>query len=182
MKALAIGFLLFLGLQFCVFAQTVTVTFDSTSGINGGGPVSLLSFKIGAQQAGLLSQAGTGASAGKSQFTPLTLYKNVDQTTPQLFISCATGKLIKHALLTVSGDTGQIFFQIALENVFIASINDDSTNSDGGIPFETFTLSYSKIGWEYLPTEGGQPVAGGFDVIRNVSVPFSSLLTAPPLD
>jgi type VI secretion system secreted protein Hcp len=178
MKALATAFLLFLGLQCGLFAQTITVTFDST--INSGNPLALLSFKIGAQQAGLLSQAGSGASAGKSQFTPLTLYKNVDQTTPELFIACATGKQIKHALLTVSGDTGQIFFQVALENVYIASINDDSTNDDGGIPFETFTLSYSKIGWEYTPPEG-TPVQGGFDVIRNVSVPFSSLLATPPV-
>jgi type VI secretion system secreted protein Hcp len=179
MKALAIAFLLLLGVQCGLFAQTITITFDSTSGINGGNPISLVSFKIGAQQAGLLTQAGSGASAGKSQFTPLTLYKGVDQTTPELFIACATGKLIKHALLTVSGDTSQVFFQIALENVYIASINDDSTNDDGGIPFETFTLSYSKIGWEYLPTEGGTPVAGGFDVIKNVSVPFTGLLSSP---
>jgi type VI secretion system secreted protein Hcp len=181
MKALATAFLLFVTLQGCLLAQTVTVTisFPGTTALNGGNPIQLLSFKIGAQQATQLNLAGTGASAGKSQFTTLTLYKGIDQTTPELFIACATGKLIKSAMLTVSSTDSGIFFQVALQNVYISTINDDSTNSDGGPPCESFSLSYSKIGWQYTPPDQGAPLAGGFDIIKNVSIPYASLVPGP---
>jgi len=178
MKAFAIAFILFIGLQGCLLAQNITVTFGGTNGINNGNPIALLSFKIGAQQESIVALAGGPAGAARSQFTPLTLYKNVDQTTPQIFIACAMGKQIKNALLTVSsqGEADTVYFQIALENVYISTVNDDSTNSDGGPPFESFSLSYSKIGWNYMPQGGGTPLQSGFDIIKNVPVTFSSLL------
>jgi len=185
MKAIAIAFILFIGLQGCLSAQNITVTFSGgANGINNGNPIPLLSFKIGTQQQSIVNLAGGGASAAKSQFTPLTLYKNVDQTTPQIFIACAMGKPIKNALLTVSsqGNADTVYFQIALENVYISTVNDDSTNSDGGPPFESFSLSYGKIGWNYMPPAGGTPLQSGFDIIKNVAVNFSSLLAPAPSD
>jgi type VI secretion system secreted protein Hcp len=171
-----------------LLAQTITVTiaFDSSSGINNGNPISVLTFKIGAVQPQLSTYSGGGASAGKSQFTPLMVFKNIDGNSPILFLDCATGKLIKDAILTVSGsgDSGQTYFQIALKDVYIASINDDSTDADGGEPYETFTLSYREIGWQYSSSGDESVVNGGFDVIKNAAVNWNQITNAgsPLLD
>jgi len=181
MKRLFVVMLCLFGVSIAVHAQSVgvTITFDAGSGIASGSAIQLASFKIGAVQPQLSLYTGGGASAGKSQFTPLTLYKTIDETTPLLFLDCALGKLIKGATLTVTQNPQQapvVLFQILLYGVFISSVNDDNTNSDGGPPFETVTLSYQKIGWQYTPPGGGNPVNGAFDNVRNIQESWSQLL------
>ena len=175
MKKLLLMVILLCVANISLHAQNVTVTLSiaAGSGIATGTSIPLLSFKIGAVQPTLTTYVGAPATAAKSQFTPLTLYKNIDATTPLLFLDCALGKSIPNVTLTVYQNSA-VLFQIILEKVYISTINDDSTNSDGGSPLETFSLSYGTIGWQYLPA-GGPPVNGGFDLITNRPVGWSQL-------
>jgi type VI secretion system secreted protein Hcp len=169
------GLMFLCGMTVSLHAQvTVAISFDPGSGIASGSAIQLSTFKIGTVQPGISVYAGGGSSAGKSQFTPLTLYKNIDATTPLLFLDCALGKKIKSATLTVSQDS-VVLFQILMEGVAISSVNEDSTYSDGGPPLETVALSYTKIGWQYTPSSG-PPVNGGFDLQTNVVATWSQLV------
>jgi type VI secretion system secreted protein Hcp len=186
MKPLLLALAAFVGLPYALHAQTITetVTFDSSSGINSGSAITLMSFKLGVQQSGLVTMAGGGGSASKSQFTPVTLFKTIDQTTPELFLACALGKVIKSATISAVSDNGQTapvtFFQIVIKNVIVSSVNDDGSDSDGGTPFlETIALSYGQIEWLYTPVSGGLQTLGGFDVKRNISLPFTSFQPPP---
>src|SRR5262245_29081293 len=57
------------------------------------GEIDVFAFKLGVTQRGI-SDFGGGAGAGKSQFQPVIIYKNVDAASPALFLACATGKSI----------------------------------------------------------------------------------------
>jgi type VI secretion system Hcp family effector len=170
--------ILWCGASISLHAQVVTVTisFAASSGIATGTSIQLSSFKIGATQPPIATYAGAAASAAKSQFTPLTLYKNIDATSPILFLDCALGKPIKNATLTVYQDSTPIF-QILLEGVFISTINDDSTYSNGGPPLETFSLSYGIIGWQYIPPTG-PTVNAAFNLETNTNLSFSQVLNS----
>jgi type VI secretion system Hcp family effector len=178
MKKLLLLMILWSAANISLHAQTVTVTisFAANSGIATGTSIQLSSFKIGATQPPLTTYVGAAASAAKSQFTPLTLYKNIDATSPMLFLDCALGKPIKNATLTVFQDSTPIF-QILLEGVFISSINDDSTMSNGGPPLESFSLSYGIIAWAYIPPSGPAETAA-FNLETNTNLSFSQVLNS----
>ena len=148
------------------------------------GEIDIASFKLGVTQKGLLSAGTTGAGAGKSQFTPLTVYKYLDKATPQLFVACALGSHYKTATLTISepSNTGFAaspgrhsgdFFTVVLQDVFVVGVNQDasSTDSNGNL-LETIDLSYLKITWSYTAADGSV-TSGGFDVVHNKKLPAS---------
>jgi type VI secretion system secreted protein Hcp len=130
-----------------------------------------ISYKIGAQQTGLTNFVGGGGGAGKSQFTPLTVYKIVDLTSPALFVACALGKPIPSVTLSVAKnvDVPVDYFKIILTNVVISSVSDSGEASEANnAPIEAVSFSYQKIQWVFTPTGGGVEIGTGFDVKKNV--------------
>jgi type VI secretion system secreted protein Hcp len=155
---------------------------SSDTGHNG--EIDVVTFKAGVMQRALANAAGGGASAGASDFKPLTVFKYLDLASAKLFLACATGQHIKTATLTVENTGSEtatparplgVFFKIVLTDVLVASVNEDSSTTDQlGNLVESISLSYSKIQWNYNQNFGGEPgptVTGGFDVRANKKLP-----------
>jgi len=177
MKKLFAALVIILGFCASVYAQqgdTIFIAFDSGAGIASGKAIQLANFKLGAKNPLSIGSASAGAGIGKPEFGPITFYKTVDTWSPQLFLACALGKHIQSAMVTVYTNGVTPVFEVALGNVYITSVNDDSTNDEGGIPLENFSVTYSKIGWKYIP-QGGQTVQSAFDVVRNTPISFNNI-------
>jgi type VI secretion system secreted protein Hcp len=141
------------------------------------GEIDVASFKMGVAQKGSALAGGSGFGASKSDFKPLTIYKFIDKATPQLFLACATGTRYKRAVLTVtnSGNArlapperrfGE-FFKLVIEDVFITSMNQDASTTDGnGNLVESVEISYQRISWFYTAADGST-TSGGFDLKKN---------------
>jgi type VI secretion system secreted protein Hcp len=154
-----------------------TLFFLNVQGITGEsqqtghkGEIDVFAFKLGVNQRGI-SDFGGGAGAGRSQFQPMVIYKNVDTSSPALFLACATGKPIPKVEL--KGKKGEeIYIKITLSDVLVSSFNVEQPDSDEtAATLESVSLSFSKIEISYIPRnpEGGPgaPVTVGFDVRTN---------------
>lgn len=117
--------------------------------------------------------------AGKATFQDISFVKNLDKSSPQLFVKTATGEHIKEVVLTgeSSGKGGQKFLGIKMTDVLISSCQQ--SGSDSGVPTDSFSLNFAKIEFKYYPTNRdgslGEPVTGGWDLREQgalASVPF----------
>ena len=151
--------------------------------------IDVASFKAGVLQKGAVFAGGGGFGSAKSEFTPLTIFKFLDKASPSLFVACVTGVHFPKATLFIVNPPlagaalaqpprrplGE-YFRIELEDVVIASLNQDANTTDAnGNLVETVTLSFTKIRWTYTPIdpqtgEPQTPIKGGFDVKKNLKL------------
>lgn len=91
------------------------------------------SFSFGVENPTTIGSATGGAGAGKIKFNEFTIKKTADQASPVLFQSCAAGKHINSAVLTVRkaggdpGATGTEFLKVKFSNVLISRYQDSAT-------------------------------------------------------
>jgi type VI secretion system secreted protein Hcp len=113
--------------------------------------IDVLSFSWGASNSGSMA-AGGGGGTGKSSFQDFHFTKGADKASPNLFQSCASGKHIPKAVLTVrkAGEKQQEYYKITLSDVLVSSYQAGGHGGDGAVP-ESFSLNYSKIEFEYAP-------------------------------
>jgi type VI secretion system secreted protein Hcp len=110
--------------------------------------------------------AGGGASAAKTEISPISISKLIDKSSPVLFINCATGKRIPTATLYARRD-GNVFdyFTLTLSDLLVSSVTQSA--ADGGI-IETVSLSFSKITLTYVEQNPngapGASVSSSFDL------------------
>ena len=132
--------------------------------------IEVLSAAIGVLQPQLQRFAGGGASASKTEVSPIAISKFVDKSSPVLFLNCATGKRIPTAVLTArrSAEPPVDYYTITLSDVLISSVSQGA--SEGGV-IETVNLSFSKITLTYVPSTAngtpGTPVTVSFDLKAN---------------
>lgn len=129
-----------------------------------------------------VSQTGSGVgtagghAGGKASFGDLAIMKSLDAASPNLYVACAKGTIMKTGVMTVrraGGDNPVEYLKIELEDVMITSIAPSGSASD--VPFESVSLAYGKIKWTYKqqdPTTGGASgdVAAGWDLKTNKPV------------
>jgi type VI secretion system secreted protein Hcp len=97
---------------------------------------------------------GGGGALGKPNFTPLTVFKFIDETSPQLFVAAAMGEHFRSATLVVrkSGPNPFTFYRIVLNDVLISSVKDNASATDqNGNLLEQITLKYGRICWTFIP-------------------------------
>ena len=129
------------------------------------------SFSWGATNSGAFAH-GSGGGAGKVSFVDVHFTKLVDAASPELALSCASGKHIKSALLTVrkAGEDQQEYYKVKLTDVLVSSYQG---GGHGGqlVPTDQFSLAFSKIEFSYSPQDQkgklGSPVTFGWDVQAN---------------
>src|SRR4029079_5525240 len=87
-------------------AQSASNYFLKIEGIPGEsfdethrGEIEGLAVALGALQPHLQRFAGGGASASKTEISPITITKPVDKSSPLLFLSCATGEHLPTATI-----------------------------------------------------------------------------------
>jgi len=136
------------------------------------GEIDVLAVALGVLQPQLQRFAGGGASASKTEISPITITKPVDKSSPLLFLNCATGKHLPTATITArkNGDTPYDYFTIVLSDVLISSLSQ--TASEGGIT-EAVSLSFSKLTLTYVTQNPdgrpGTPITSSFDLKANKS-------------
>jgi type VI secretion system secreted protein Hcp len=109
------------------------------------------SFSFGVTNSGT-GGSNLGSGGGRSNVQDMHFTKVVDQSSPNLFYACATGKHFDNATLTVrrAGETPQEYLVYKLTEVYVSSIST-SGHEGGGIAQESVSLNFSKIELNYTP-------------------------------
>lgn len=95
--------------------------------------------------------------------------KRMDKSSPILMLSCATGKHISDAVLTVrkAGEKPLEFLVIKMTDLLVSSYQTGGSSGDV-VPTDSFSLNFQAINVEYTPQrdDGGadKPVSAGFNV------------------
>lgn len=160
MKTLLTSIVIALLLITGVHAQNGSQFFVKIPAINGESSVpgheneiETFAFKLGVSQKGL-TDFGGGAAAGKAQFLPVMIHKNVDASSTELFLACATGKRIPKVELkaarTDNSESLVDYLVITLTDVIVSTVNHESAESNGDTTvLESVALSFTRIEISY---------------------------------
>jgi len=129
--------------------------------------IELLSFSWGASNAAVRTATGT-TKGGKPTVSEITVTKQIDKSSPQLFNALVSSTLIKTATISLSKSTGggnpEDHLVITLTGVYITSFQS-STSKDlppGQKGCETVTLNFQKISIDYkVQLASGLLASGG---------------------
>ena len=111
--------------------------------------IQIKSFSMGASNAGS-GGSNSGSGVGKARIHDIHITKEVDKSTPNIFINCVSGK--HHAKGTIvarkAGETPHEYLKITLEEVFISGYQLHAKEG-GHIPIESFSLNFATIEQEH---------------------------------
>ena len=134
------------------------------------GAIEIQSFSFGASNSGTI--VGGGGGAGKVSFSDITFSKNLDKSSPILYLHCAQGKHIPKATLYVrkSGSDKPVeYYVITLSDVLVTSVQ---TSGGGGLPMESLSLNFAKIEFSYAAQKPDgsleSPVKSGWNIATNM--------------
>jgi type VI secretion system secreted protein Hcp len=138
--------------------------------------IEIFSFSNGASNPSSVA-FGTGSGAGKVDLSSLSLQKQLDKSSPKLFLNCCNGTHIKTGNLIVreatGDDTTQIYYQYDMTEVFVDSISWGGAAS-GGKPSESLALSAKSLQITYWPQDAtgkvGNKIVAGWDVSKNAKL------------
>jgi len=138
--------------------------------------IEIFSFSNGASNPSSVA-FGTGSGAGKVDLSSLSLQKQLDKSSPYLFLNCCNGKHIATGSMIVREATGdtttKIYYQYDMTEVFVDSISWGGA-AGGGKPSESLSLSAKtlKVSYWYQNTDGslGGPIQAGWDVTKNAKM------------
>jgi type VI secretion system secreted protein Hcp len=169
------------------FDTFLTFTQPATGGLNVGGQITgagesadqahrnaieLRSFTFGVENPTTIGSATGGAGAGKAKFSLLTIQKNIDQASTNLFQATTTGAHFPEAKLFVrKAGTGRDYLTYTFRMVFVTRVKWDGGEGDES-PVETVDLVYGAMQVEYLRTDAsgapvGQPARGLWSQVSN---------------
>ena len=133
--------------------------------------IDLLAWSWGETNSGA-SAYGGGGGAGKVSMQDFSFAMKINKASPKLFLSCATGKHIKEALLTCrkAGGKQEEYLKVKFTDLLVSSYQ---TGGSGGdiVPTENITFNFSKIEVSYAPQDEkgglGSPVTHWYNVKEN---------------
>ena len=135
------------------------------------GEIEVLSWSWGATNAGA-GATGGGGGAGKVSMQDFHFTASSSKASPQLFLSTATGKHHKEAVLVVrkGGKEQAEYYKVTMSDVLISSYS--AAGSQGGeLPTEEVSLNFAKIEFSYTPQgadgRAGTPVTACYDLKSN---------------
>lgn len=120
------------------------------------------------------SAHGGGRGAGKVVMQDFSFTKQVDKSSPKLFLHCATGKHIKEVLFVArkAGTEQQEYHKIKLHHVLVSSLQMSGGSGDDVASTEQISFSFAKIEQTYAPQDEkgklGSPVIHHYDVNAQV--------------
>ena len=124
------------------------------------GQIIVLSYSHSASIPMQMDSANTERTAGRPVFSELSFSKMSDLSTTELYKACTQGTKIGTATLNVGRvENGKYmnFFTYEMTNAMISSI---STSGGGGIPSDSFTISFSKIKCDYTQQQSDSTSKG----------------------
>ena len=128
--------------------------------------IQLQSWSWGESQTGSFA-ANAGGGAGKVSMQDFHFSMSTNKASPELMISCATGKHIAKALLTCrkAGEKQQEFFKVSFTDLLISSYQ---VGGGGDVPTDQISFNFATVKFEYAPQKADgsldTPVIRGYDV------------------
>ena len=140
--------------------------------------IELLSYSWGETQLVLQSGGGGGGggSASKVQMQDLHCALHTCIATPKLMLAVATGKHLKHAMLSVrrAGKTPLEFMQWTLGDIRVSSYQTAAEHASGFPPTDQLSLHFNTLTLAYHPqlADGslGTAIKAGWDVAKNKAI------------
>ena len=138
------------------------------------GEIEVLSISFGETQS-RPSGTGGGGGAGKVRMSEFSFTARTTKASPQLFLSCAQGKHLKEAVLTVrkAGGSQQEYLIIKLNDVLVSAYALGSAEGESE-PHDAFSLNFIKLSYDYKPQKADgsldAPVHAGWDLSRNMKI------------
>lgn len=165
-------------LLFCLAAQAATEIFMMVEGIPGESQdtrhrneIVLTGYSFDIIQSAAAATGG-GARAGRVTFSPITVTKSVDVSSPRLVLASASGQRLQQVIITVGrpGREPFEFLRFTLTGIAISRFAQENTSA--GTPAEVIGLTFATIEIEYIPQRpdgsAGTPVRMKWDVQRNM--------------
>jgi len=135
--------------------------------------IEIFSFSNGASNPSSVA-FGTGSGAGKVDISSLSLQKQLDKSSPLLFLASCKGTHIATGSMIVREATGdkttEIYYQYDMKEVFVDSISWGGA-AGGGKPSESLSISCKSLNITYWPQDStgklGTKIPAGWDVSKN---------------
>ncbi len=138
--------------------------------------IEIFSFSNGAHNPSGVS-SGTGSGTGKVDISSISMQKQLDTSSQDLFLHCCNGTHISTGTMVVreatGSDTTQVFYQYDMTEVFIDSISWGG-GSSAGKPSESVSMSSKTLQITYVPQNAdgslGSKMVTGWDVSKNAKM------------
>jgi type VI secretion system secreted protein Hcp len=154
--------------------------FLELDGIPGGStdPQHLHQIEVEAWSWGLANASahgsGGGGGAGKASFDDVQIVAPLSVASPGLFLACAAGSHIAHAVLwgVRSGPVPVDLLELTLRDLLVSAyhVGDDTLAA----PTDRFSLVFGRLELRYTPQDAagraGVPVTAGWDVKQNKTI------------
>jgi len=134
--------------------------------------IDVLSWSWGMSQSSTTHMGG-GGGAGKVAVSDLHITKYTDSASPNLMLSCCTGKHYDEATLVIrkAGDKPLEYLKIKMSEVLISSVQWAGSGADDRLT-ESVTLNFGKVNQVYTPQKadgsGGAAIEATFNIAHNV--------------
>lgn len=115
--------------------------------------------------------SGGGGGAGKASFEDVQLVAPLSVASPRLFLACAAGTHVAHAVLTGvrAGPAPVEILQVTLHDLLVSAYHVGDDPAD--VPKDRFSLAFGRIEVRCTPQDStgdaGAAVTGGWDVRQN---------------
>jgi type VI secretion system secreted protein Hcp len=136
------------------------------------GQIEVVQWSWSAEQTGS-SSYGSGGGAGKVHMHDFHFVMKANKASPKLMLFCATGQVIKEAVLTCrkAGGGQKDFLKYTFTNLLISSFQTGGHDSGDVIPLDSISFNFSKIAVEYhaQKSDGSldAPVKASYDLKTN---------------
>lgn len=138
--------------------------------------IEILTFSMGhARPFTTVVGGGEGVGSPHPNFSDIQVQATMSSLSPKLAELCATGKSIPRAKLSVQTLTtskeSKDYYKVELEGVRITSFQT-SAQTGNARPSESFSLSFTKIAWTFVPLSTTQKEGrSGFDLTTGKATP-----------
>ncbi len=111
--------------------------------------IHIKSFLMAASNAGS-GGSNQGSGVGKARIHDIHVTKELDKSSPNIFLNCLTGKHHPKATITArkAGEKPHEYLKITMEEVFITGYHLSARGS-GKTPTENFALNFATVEQEY---------------------------------
>ena len=133
----------------CIFDTTNPQINDDPNRCPAERKLDIVSIKTSWTQSSTIG--GGGGGAGKVQVGPFVVSKNLDRTSPALFLDVVTGRHLRGVLVAVfdTDNRGRLrrVFSVLLDEVLVSSLEFDAADSRarGAMPLDLVGFSYARI-------------------------------------
>ena len=153
----------------CIFDSTTPQISDDPNRCPADRKLDVVSIKTSWTQSASVSATG-GAGAGKVQTQPFVIVKNLDRTSPKLFLDVTTGHRLRGVLIAVfdTNNRGNLqrVFSFLLDDVLVSSLEFDAADSRvrGALPMDQVGFSYARL----LIRDERSGLSTNFDFAQNL--------------